>query len=49
MGYIFALKRVKGGGYLREKDDPVVELDIDCSNDMIGDGVLKAFSYLEQR
>ncbi len=47
-GYrIVPMKRVKGGGYLSEKGDPVVELGLDSSDKEIGEGVIKAFSFLE--
>jgi len=47
-GYRFApLKRVRGGGYLGEKGDPVIEIGLDSSDEEIGEAVIKAFAFLE--
>lgn len=47
-GYkISPMKRAKGGGYLSEKGDPVIEIGLDSLDEEIGEAVLKAFSHLE--
>ncbi|MDU4961615.1 MAG: hypothetical protein E6X17_13265 [Sporomusaceae bacterium] len=46
-GYRFApLKRVRGGGYLGEVGDPVIEIGLDSSEEEIGETVVRAFSFL---
>jgi hypothetical protein len=45
-GYRFApLKRVRGGGYLGEVGDPVIEIGLDSSDQEIGEAVIRAFSF----
>jgi hypothetical protein len=47
-GYQFIpRKRVKGGGYLSEKGDPVIKLGLGSIDEEIGKAVLEAFAYLE--